>query len=470
MKPISRPLVAFAGATPPPALVRALHDQGVDVVNGAEASRAGADGVVASVAATIVIASGRRAPRAPGPGPWLWLADAPPTLVLQSVVVDHGCVDVIIASAADAAATIARRVRALAAPVLPIPEHDRMVANSVGGQRLLQQLAQAASTAQPVLLTGETGTGKDVAAHLIHDWSRRADKPFVPINCSAIPNELMEAELFGYARGAFSGAVKDFDGQLGAAAGGSVFLDEIDDTPLSLQMKLLRVLEDRVVTRLGESRQRRVDFRIIAATNRDLKGLVHAGDFGADLFERLAIVRIEMPPLRERLADLPALVAMLLRRFDDEEQRERERVTSTQPAALAALAAYGWPGNIRELRNVIFESLVYKNSGDELLLSDLPRRVLRAAQRGSNPDIDDTNDDRAGLADDELARRIASGTFDLREAMNDLEGRALREAMRLGGTPVAAARLLGTVGRGNARDPADTVRAMLRRHQQVVLD
>jgi DNA-binding NtrC family response regulator len=224
------------------------------------------------------------------------------------------------------------------------------------------------------------------------------------------------------------------------------------------------------LTRLGESRQRRVDFRIIAATNRDLKGLVHAGDFGADLFERLAIVRIEMPPLRERLADLPALVAMLLRRFDDEEQRERERVTSTQPAALAALAAYGWPGNIRELRNVIFESLVYKNSGDELLLSDLPRRVLRAAQRGSNPDIDDTNDDRAGLADDELARRIASGTFDLREAMNDLEGRALREAMRLGGTPVAAARLLGTVGRGNARDPADTVRAMLRRHQQVVLD
>jgi hypothetical protein len=240
---LSRPLIAFAGAAPPPGLVRALHDHGIDVLSTFDAvgDDAAAVGRVATVAtvATVVIASARRAPRAPGPGPWLWLANAPPTLGLQSVVVDHGCIDVVVASAADAAATIARRVRALAAPVLPIPEHDRMVANSVGGQRLLHQLAQAASTAQPVLLTGETGTGKDVAAHLIHDWSRRADKPFVPINCSAIPNELMEAELFGYARGAFSGAVKDFDGQLGAAAGGSVFLDEIDDTPLSLQMKLL---------------------------------------------------------------------------------------------------------------------------------------------------------------------------------------------------------------------------------------
>jgi transcriptional regulator with PAS, ATPase and Fis domain len=326
-----------------------------------------------------------------------------------------------------------------------------------------------------VLLTGETGTGKDVAAHLIHEWSRRGNSPFVPINCSAIPNELMEAELFGYARGAFSGAIKDFDGQLGAAAGGTVFLDEIDDTPLSLQMKLLRVLEDRIVTRLGESQKRRVDFRIIAATNRDLKRLVRAGTFGADLFERLAIVRIAMPPLRERLEDLPALVAVLLRRFDDEEARDRDRVTSIAPSALAALAAYRWPGNIRELRNVIFESLVSKNSGDELLLSDLPRRVLRAAERGPGDGSDDDgiDDDHDGIDDEEdnddrrgdsLARRIASGTFDLRQALNDLEGRALREAMRLGGTPVAAARLLGTVGRGHARDPADTVRAMLRRH------
>jgi len=460
-------MCAFAGAAPPPALIRALHEGGIDVADRADRADGTPD---PRVQCRVVIAPGRRAPRAPWPGPWLWLADAEPSLSLQSAVAAQGCVDVIVASSADAAVTIARRMQALAMPPVPIPEHDRMVANSVVGQRMLQQLAQAASTGQPVLLTGETGTGKDVAAHLIHEWSRRRASPFVPINCSAIPNELMEAELFGYARGAFSGAVKDFDGQLGAAAGGTVFLDEIDDTPLSLQMKLLRVLEDRIVTRLGESRQRRVDFRIVAATNRDLKRLVRAGTFGADLFERLAIVRIAMPPLRERLEDLPALVAMLLRRFDDEEARDRDRVTSIAPSALAALGSYRWPGNIRELRNVVFESLVYKNSGDELLLSDLPRRILRAAERGpadgdDDPGAeDDGDDDGTTSRDGALARRIASGTFDLRQAMNDLEGRALREAMRLGGTPVAAARLLGTVGRGHARDPADTVRAMLRRH------
>lgn len=463
-------MLAFAGAAPSPTLIRTLHEGGIDVADRADGIDGRAD---PRVVCQVVIGSVRRAPRAPWSGPWLWLADAEPSLSMQSAIVGQGCIDVIVASHAAAAATIVRRVRALAMPPVPIPEHDRMVANSVVGQRMVQQLAHAASTGQPVLLTGETGTGKDVAAHMIHEWSRRGSSPFVPINCSAIPNELMEAELFGYARGAFSGAIKDFDGQLGAAAGGTVFLDEIDDTPLSLQMKLLRVLEDRIVTRLGESQKRRVDFRIIAATNRDLKRLVRAGTFGADLFERLAIVRIAMPPLRERLEDLPALVAMLLRRFDDEEARDRDRVTSIAPSALAALAAYRWPGNIRELRNVIFESLVYKNSGDELLLSDLPRRVLRAAERGPVDDTEDRgDDDNDNHNDDEdededsndLARRIESGTFDLRQAMNDLEGRALREAMRLGGTPVAAARLLGTVGRGHARDPADTVRAMLRRH------
>ena len=144
----------------------------------------------------------------------------------------------------------------------------------------------------PVLLTGETGTGKEVAARLLHAWSERRAARFVPINCAAIPNELMEGELFGYAKGAFSGAMRGYDGRWSRRpTGGTVFLDEIDDTPHALQVKLLRVLEDRVVTRLGENAWRKVDFRIVAATNRDLRSSSSAGCFGADLYERLAIVQ-----------------------------------------------------------------------------------------------------------------------------------------------------------------------------------
>src|SRR6185436_16534770 len=171
-----------------------------------------------------------------------------------------------------------------------------LVTTSEISQRIVAQVARVAATSMAVLLTGETGTGKEVVARLIHAWSPRRNQALVPINCAAIPNELMEAELFGYARGAFSGAVQRYDGQLMAAAGGSVFLDEIDDTPLETQVKLLRVLEDRVVSRLGENVWHEVDFRLIAATNRDLVPLVEAGLFGADLYERLAIVRIHLVP------------------------------------------------------------------------------------------------------------------------------------------------------------------------------
>ena len=440
-------LVAVTGAPPPPGLLAALARRGVVAVADLDA-------------AVCVVVIGARAARAAGAlgRPWLWLPDTVVDFDACVAAIANGCVDVIDSVDAEdvdaRAAVVAKRVAAVAVPPRPVPRHDQMIANSAAGRHLLQQLVMASSTAQPVLITGETGTGKDVAAHLIHDWSRRRDMPFVPINCSAIPNELMEAELFCYARGAFSGAVKNFDGQLGAAAGGTVFLDEIDDTPLSLQMKLLRVLEDRVVVRLGESVQRRVDFRIVAATNRDLKRLVDDGEFGADLLERLATVRIEMPPLRARLEDVPALIELMLRRFADEEGVPVEGgpradvVTHVSPRALQALLAYPWPGNIRELRNVIFESLVYKRAGDELLLSDLPKRVLV----------------REAPAADDVDAAVAAGAFDLRRAVLDLEKRALSAAMRHGGSAAGAARLLGTVGRGDAKDPADTVRAMLRRH------
>ena len=261
----------------------------------------------------------------------------------------------------------------------------------------------------------------------------------------------MEAELFGYARGAFSGAVQRYDGQLMAAAGGTVFLDEIDDTPLETQVKLLRVLEDRVVSRLGENVWHEVDFRLVAATNRDLRPLVDAGLFGADLYERLAIVSIPLAPLRERLEDLSELANYFMARFAMEQGRPA--LGGLTPPAMSALAAYPWPGNIRELRNVIYETLVYKRAGSEILLSDLPRRVLKH-EATETPAVD------RGI----IANRIASGRMNLRDEVAALERVALQEALSLtGGNAARAAELLGAVGRGASRDPAGTVRAMMRR-------
>jgi len=387
----------------------------------------------------------------PGHPRWIWLSGAhvPPRRAAEAVL--RGAYDVISLRADDAAEALVARIDELLAPEPALNPPESVVHVSAATRAVLRQAARVAQTSMAVLLTGETGTGKEVMARLIHQWSPRRDRRFVPINCAAIPNELMEAELFGYARGAFSGAVQAYDGQLMAAAGGSVFLDEIDDTPLELQVKLLRVLEDRVVSRLGENDWRTVDFRILAATNRDLEPLVAAGRFGADLYERLAIVRIHLAPLRERIEDVPALARHFLDRFTEE--HHRPRIESIRADALAALGAYPWPGNIRELRNVLFEALVYKRAGRELLLSDLPARVLRPSAR------------RDQLVDAARVRhRLRSGAMNLREEIRELERTALSAALEAtGGNASEAARLLGEVGRGTSRDPGGTVRAMKRR-------
>jgi transcriptional regulator with GAF, ATPase, and Fis domain len=351
-----------------------------------------------------------------------------------------------------------RRVSELSVREPELPELPEFVAVSAASQNVLARLSHAGRTSMPVLLIGETGTGKDLAARIVHGWSSRKHARFVPINCAAFPNELIESELFGYTRGAFSGAVRDYDGQLVAASGGTVFLDEIDDTPPTLQAKLLRVLEDRVVSRLGENIWKKVDFRIIAATNRDLSVLIREGEFGADLYERLAIVSIDLPPLRERLEDLPALVQHMIERFYTEEPEAARRgmVRNTSPRVLELLAQYSWPGNVRELRNVIFEALVHKRAGDELLIADLPRRVL-----AREPVIAT----KAALFDRaELARRLHGGELNLRRELEALEREALLQALEIAGwSPARAARLLGEVGRGSSSDPAGTVRAMMRR-------
>jgi transcriptional regulator with PAS, ATPase and Fis domain len=397
-------------------------------------------------------------PASPGTEiPWIWFSGARVDDEAAIEAAARGAYDVVSLRREGSAARLATRVEELSLPLPPPRTTPLFGGKSAAARRTLARIAQAARTSMPVLLTGETGTGKEVVARLVHSWSSRSRRRFVPINCAAIPDELMESELFGYVRGAFSGAVAHYEGQLMAAAGGTVFLDEIDDTPASLQVKLLRVLEDRVVSRLGENEWHQVDFRIVAATNRDLLPLIEAGSFGADLYERLAIVSIHLPALRERLEDLPLLVEHFIERFYAEEPRVagRARVSGASDEALAALARYPWPGNVRELRNVVFGALVYKRAGEEILLSDLPRRVLlRGAERS-----------RPGLVDPAAVRRvIAEGKMNLRLEVEDLERIALSEALaQADGNATRASKLLGEVGRGASSDPGGTVRGMMKR-------
>jgi len=448
--------VLWSGRPPDVKLIDQLRDRGVRI----------ADKTDTSVVAEVVTAARAAAGDGRTNVPWIWFAAGAVPPGDAGAAVARGAYDVIDARAPGAAALLAQRIAELAVVEPAVPATDRFVAASDAARAVLREVAQAARTSMPVLLTGETGTGKEVAARLLHEWSSRRARRFIPINCAAIPNELIEAELFGYAKGAFTGSVRAYEGQLTAAEGGTVFLDEVDDTPLPFQVKLLRVLEDRVVSRIGENASHVVDFRILAATNRDLRPLCAAGLFGADLYERLAIVSIRMPPLRERIADLPALVTHFAQRFyrEEPEATARHKVEGAAPAALSALSAYAWPGNIRELRNVIFEALVHKRAGNELLLSDLPRRVLRrdAGTTTAAGAAAGASDGAVNAA--EIARAIAERRFDLRKAVGELERSAVEAALAAaGGSAAAAARLLGRVGRGDAHDPGGTVRAMMRR-------
>jgi DNA-binding NtrC family response regulator len=404
-----------------------------------------------------------RPPVRPPRAPWLWVSPREIDPQLAATAVLAGAYDALPADS-QLAATIERRLAELRVHVQPGTPPDGYIARSSAAKRVLADLDRAARTSFAVLLTGETGTGKDLAARYLHAQSGRSGE-LVPINCAAIPNELIEGELFGYVRGAFSGAVADYDGLIRAAVGGTVFLDEVDDTPKTLQIKLLRVLEDRVVSRLGENAWRRVDFRVIAATNRDLVDLVRRGDFGGDLYQRLAIVRIELPPLRHRTDDLPELCAHLIARFYRDEPAATHRVTRISRSAQAALLRYPWPGNVRELRNVLYHALVRKLGGDELLLSDLPEHVVRG-QPSDAPDATGTTTGGPLVDRAALARLLDEGRMNLRAIRDDLERTALELALaKSGGSPARAARLLGEVGRGASTDPGGTVRAMMKRLQ-----
>jgi transcriptional regulator with GAF, ATPase, and Fis domain len=229
-----------------------------------------------------------------------------------------------------------------------------LVGGSVPMRACFALLERAAASDVTVLLEGETGTGKEGAAEAIHGASARKDAPFLVVDCSAMPAQLLESELFGHERGAFTGAVTPRKGIFEEADGGTVFLDEIGELELALQPKLLRVLERREIRRVGSSTAQKVDVRIIAATNRDLRAEVNAGRFRADLYFRLAVVKIELPPLRQRPEDIPMLVEKLV----EQSRAGRTSTTLSSPDVLATLKAAAWPGNVRELRNYVDRCLV----------------------------------------------------------------------------------------------------------------
>ena len=245
---------------------------------------------------------------------------------------------------------------------------ENIIGRSPAMQQVFERVRVVAPAPSTVLIVGESGSGKELIANAIHEHSPRAAGRFVALNCGAIPGEILEAELFGHERGAFTGAHQRRIGKLEAASGGTLFLDEISELSTDLQVKLLRVLEERTITRVGGNDEVPVDFRLVAATNRDLESEVARGRFRQDLYYRLKVVTIALPPLRQRTEDIPLLVAHFVERFNTDLGRHVTRVT---PPLLDALRARPWPGNVRELRNVV-ENMVLFCRSDELGVADLP--------------------------------------------------------------------------------------------------
>lgn len=256
---------------------------------------------------------------------------------------------------------------------------ENIIANSQRMHEILDTVVQIAPTRANVLITGESGTGKELIANAIHYNSTRKDQPFVKLNCAVLAEGVLESELFGHEKGAFTGAIKSRKGRFEMADGGTIFLDEIGDIPPSTQVKLLRVLEEREFVRVGGTENVKVDVRLITATNRDLKKAIEAGNFREDLFFRLNVVSIELPPLRERREDIPLMVQKFLEEFCKENNKP---VMTVSHDALEVLVRYSWPGNVRELKNVM-ESLVVRLKENEIKVEDLPDQISHSTSGNS---------------------------------------------------------------------------------------
>jgi two-component system response regulator HydG len=294
------------------------------------------------------------------------------------------------------------------------PGFGGMIGVSAKMQRVYKMIEKVSQHEYPVLILGESGTGKELVAKSIHYSGPRKDRPFAPVDCSSLVPTLIESELFGYVKGAFTGAMQSKQGLLEAAQGGTLFLDEIGDMPVDLQAKLLRALQEREVKPVGSTERRHINVRIIAATNRDLESAIRTGAFRQDLYFRLNVVQLKLPPLRERKSDIQLLVTAFLEKFSDPHGAPR----AISDDAMRRLIAYDWPGNVRELENAI-ERAVAMGSGPIVHVGDLPSN-LHYPSSERVPDKDEL------LPMEELERRAIL--------------RTLRET---GGDKLAAARMLG---------------------------
>jgi two-component system response regulator AtoC len=303
-----------------------------------------------------------------------------------------------------------------------------IVASSSGMRRALQVAGKVALHPSPVLLTGASGTGKELVARLIHRESPRSGRPFIPVNCGGIPEQLLESEFFGHVKGAFTGADRDREGLFEAADGGTLFLDEVGELSPALQVKLLRALQEGEIRRVGATETRRMDVRIISATNRDLEAAVEEGDFRQDLYYRLAVVPIHLPQLRSRQEEIPELVRHLLER---QARRMGVDVEGVEPDAMETLLAYPWPGNVRELENVLERALVL-TEGPRIRVDDLPESVRVPSPETPLPgvDADDLSVKRQGARLEkhliELALDRTGGNKTQAAELLDLSPRALR--------------------------------------------
>jgi len=275
-------------------------------------------------------------------------------------------------------------------------EFRNIIGISPAMERVFDMVRRVADTEATVLITGESGTGKELVARAVHSLGSRRDAPFVAVNCAAIPKDLLESELFGHVKGAFTGAVRDRAGKFAQADGGTLFLDEVGEMPVELQPKLLRALQERSVEPVGGSAPQKVDVRLVAATNSDLEKAIRDGAFREDLYYRLAVIPIHLPPLRERREDIP----LLIRHFTAKHGAE---AISFSDEAVEALAAYDWPGNVRELENTV-ERLLIMREGDSVTIGDLPDK-LRGI-RGSGPAGSVVNLPAEGYPLEQLEREI----------------------------------------------------------------
>ncbi len=326
----------------------------------------------------------------------------------------------------------------------PRRQFDRIVGGSSAMQAVFDLLRKVVDNDVTVLVTGESGTGKEVVASAIHHNSPRAKGPFIKVNTVAIPDALLESELFGHERGSFTGAVAQKIGKVEAANGGTLFLDEIGDMSLPLQAKLLRVLQEREIERVGSTRTIKVDIRVICATNRDLAKAVEKGEFREDLYYRINVLPVHLPPLRKRVDDIPALVDHFIAIYN---ARLKRGIRSITPAAMQRFLAYNWPGNIRELENTIQRTMLMAKS-DVIDVGDLPPTLVGVAPQGPQPVL--PPDAAAPLADIDLARLLSPEDFSiplsdrLSQISDCMERHLIRCALRrTGGHRQETADLLG---------------------------